>query len=215
MNQEIETEEHEAPAAGEAMDAEEKDGSEAAAGAQVEEAADTQVVDTVTVSQIVTEVTTVVTETVREEADFDLNVGEEAEREDEIAVPEQNDQRDEIDAELIQRSRSVMLPDDQPVEGDAEDAQDAQGESGNYQEEVDEAMPTSATDEAAENGEDDVGSEDGEPLSEEESEEEDVEEVEAEEDVGEVEDEDDTREDEADDEGIPSIRSKIWDFLTT
>lgn len=178
-------------------------------------------VDTVTVTQTVTETTTVVTETVREEAIFDLNVGE-AEREDEIPVPELQDQRGEFDAELIQLSRSVMLPDDPHVEVDAEDVQDAQGESGDYQEEVDEAMPASATDEvaddgeAAENGEDgDAVSEDGELLSEE-SEGEDVEEVEeGEEDVGEVEDEDDTREDEADDDGVPSIRAKIWDFLTT
>jgi len=164
----------------------------------------------------VTETTTVITETVRGEAIFDLTVGEEAEREDEVPVPEQQDQRGEVDEELIQLSRSVMLPDDPAADVDAEDALDAQGESGDYQEQVDEAMPTS--DEVADDGEEaaddgDAASEDGELLSEEESEGEEGEE--GEEDVGEVEDDDDSREDEGDEDGPPSIRSKIWDFLTT
>lgn len=174
---------------------------EAKDGAAPEETEVVEVADDVVV-ETVTETTVVVTEIVREEAIFDLNVGEEAlevsgtepEREG-VLVPEQ-EERGDLD-----------------VQG-GEDTEDAQGESGDYEEEVADAMPESADEELAEDGEAAEDGEDGEPLSAEESEGEEDEE--AEEDVGEVEDEDDTREDdEADEDAAPSMRAKIWDFLTT
>jgi len=194
VNQEMVTEEHEAPTGAETSDAEEKDGA-VAEDTQVVEATNA-VVDTVV--ETVTQTTTVVTEIVREQATFDLNVGQALEvsggepEGEEIPVPEQEERGDP----------------DVPM-----DAEDAQGESGDYQEEVAEAMPEEEVAEAEE-GDEDGDADGGEPLSEEESESEEDEE--AEEDVGEVEDEDDTRDDDdADDDTEPSMRAKIWDFLTT
>lgn len=213
---------HEAPAVEEGFEAREQNNSVAEDDQERDTTA--AVADHFPITQVVTETTTTVTETIREQAVFDLNIGVENV---EIArtVPEQEGIPT---AGEVYLSRSVWLPGeaeeatagDSLVQADEADARDAQNQSDRSDEEVAEVTDDSAEEvdedgngtESGENG--DAASVGGESLSEEESGAEEVEE----EDVGEVEDEDeyDTREDEPDDEGpTPTIREKIWDFLTT
>lgn len=239
---------HEAPAVGETLEAQEE--GDAVAESPHSGETTTVRVDHVTETQVVTETTTIVTETVKELAVFDLNVEEldMAEIEAEEVVPT---------AEAVHLSRSVELPEsgeetagDSPMQAGEVDVGVTLDDSCDDEvEDVDAMEGNDEVDEdgeAAENGDNGVAvPENGELLSEEESEAEGEEaseaeveeeseaeseavveeksEAEVEEDVGEVEDDDeneDTREDdpedEPDDEGEkPSIRAKIWDFLTT